>query len=119
LVVIVEVGCLSTHPHDYHNFNKANLFYYQKKEANNGDRVSPYCKLHVSASPPSIRTKSLGIGQQKMQGQIAEGVLESQNQLPQSEDQGKGTTFLKTCFNGINALSGIYLSLGTSMLWIP
>ncbi|GMY25993.1 amino acid transporter AVT1I-like [Fagus crenata] len=33
--------------------------------------------------------------------------MESQNQLPQSEQPGKGTTFLKTCFNGLNALSGV------------
>jgi hypothetical protein len=58
-----------------------------------------------------ICTKSLGIGQQKMEGLKAEG-MESQNQLPQSKHQGKGTTFLKTCFNGINALSGISLPLG-------
>ena len=38
--------------------------------------------------------------------------MESQNQLPQSEQPGKGTTFLKTCFNGLNALSGLSLSLG-------
>ncbi|XP_059447675.1 amino acid transporter AVT1I-like [Corylus avellana] len=41
-----------------------------------------------------------------MEGLKAEG-MESQNQLPQSEHQGRGTTFLKTCFNGINALSGV------------
>ncbi|KAE8023257.1 hypothetical protein FH972_008977 [Carpinus fangiana] len=41
-----------------------------------------------------------------MEGLKAEG-MESQNQLPQSKHQGKGTTFLKTCFNGINALSGV------------
>ena len=35
----------------------------------------------------------------------AEGV-ESQNQLPQLEQPDKGTTFLKTCFNGVNTLSG-------------
>ncbi|KAL4639445.1 hypothetical protein ACB092_03G219000 [Castanea dentata] len=36
----------------------------------------------------------------------AEGV-ESQNHLPQLEQPGKGTTFLKTCFNGVNTLSGV------------
>ncbi|XP_059448578.1 amino acid transporter AVT1I-like [Corylus avellana] len=41
-----------------------------------------------------------------MEGLKAEG-MESQNQPPQSEDQEKGTSFLKTCFNGINALSGV------------
>ncbi|XP_075659917.1 amino acid transporter AVT1I-like isoform X2 [Castanea sativa] len=43
----------------------------------------------------------------------AEGV-ESQNHLPhlpQLEQPGKGTTFLKTCFNGVNTLSGGWLSL--------
>ena len=40
----------------------------------------------------------------------AEGV-ESQNQLPQLEQPGQGTTFLKTCFNGVNTLSGLSLSL--------
>ncbi|KAG6708542.1 hypothetical protein I3842_06G086000 [Carya illinoinensis] len=34
-------------------------------------------------------------------------VMESQNQLSQSEQRAKGTTFLKTCFNGINALLGL------------
>ncbi|KAB1208350.1 Vacuolar amino acid transporter 1 [Morella rubra] len=37
--------------------------------------------------------------------------MESQDQLPQSEQQGKGTTFLKTCFNGINALAGLSIWL--------
>ncbi|KAJ9709313.1 hypothetical protein PVL29_001000 [Vitis rotundifolia] len=32
--------------------------------------------------------------------------MESQNQLPQ-EKLSRGTTFLRTCFNGINALSGV------------
>jgi vesicular inhibitory amino acid transporter len=50
-----------------------------------------------------------------MEGLKAEG-MESQNQLPQSEDQGKGTTFLKTCFNGLNALSGPSLPLGKYVL---
>ena len=43
----------------------------------------------------------------------AEGV-ESQNQLPQLEQPDKGTTFLKTCFNGVNTLSGLSLSLSVS-----
>ncbi|KAM4110168.1 hypothetical protein ACJW30_03G174400 [Castanea mollissima] len=36
----------------------------------------------------------------------AEGV-ESQNHLPRLEQPGKGTTILKTCFNGVNTLSGV------------
>ncbi|WJZ81112.1 hypothetical protein VitviT2T_000970 [Vitis vinifera] len=32
--------------------------------------------------------------------------MESQNQLPQQQ-LSRGTTFLRTCFNGINALSGV------------
>ncbi|KAK6280855.1 PREDICTED: vacuolar amino acid transporter 1 [Theobroma cacao] len=33
--------------------------------------------------------------------------LESQNELPQPQQQGRGTSFLRTCFNGLNALSGV------------
>ncbi|KAJ9187487.1 hypothetical protein P3X46_002938 [Hevea brasiliensis] len=33
--------------------------------------------------------------------------MESQNQLPQSQRPSKGTTFLMTCFNGINTLAGV------------
>ncbi|PON58312.1 Amino acid transporter [Parasponia andersonii] len=33
--------------------------------------------------------------------------MESQNQTPQTIEPAKGTTILKTCFNGINALSGV------------
>ncbi|XP_062111606.1 amino acid transporter AVT1J-like [Humulus lupulus] len=33
--------------------------------------------------------------------------MESQNQLPQILEPAKGTTILRTCFNGINALSGV------------
>ena len=49
-------------------------------------------------------------GQKKMEHLEEEGV-ESQNQLPQLEQPGKGTTFLKTCFNGVNTISGLSLSL--------
>lgn len=49
-------------------------------------------------------------GQNKMACLKAE-TMESQDQLPQSEQQGKGTTFLKTCFNGINALAGLSIWL--------
>ena len=44
----------------------------------------------------------------------AEGV-ESQNQLPPLEQPDKGTTFLKTCFNGVNTLSGNLLQWGLSL----
>ena len=44
--------------------------------------------------------------------------VESQTQLPQLEQPGKGTTFLKTCFNGVNTLSGFSLSLLESMFFI-
>lgn len=40
--------------------------------------------------------------------------MENQNQNQLSElpqEPAKGTTVLRTCFNGINALSGILLSL--------
>ncbi|EOY01925.1 Transmembrane amino acid transporter family protein, putative [Theobroma cacao] len=30
-----------------------------------------------------------------------------ENELPQSQQQGRGTSFLKTCFNGLNALTGV------------
>ncbi|OIT25882.1 PREDICTED: vacuolar amino acid transporter 1-like [Nicotiana attenuata] len=33
--------------------------------------------------------------------------IESQNQIPQSEDPSKGTSFFRTCLNGVNALSGV------------
>ncbi|KAG6758064.1 hypothetical protein POTOM_038398 [Populus tomentosa] len=33
--------------------------------------------------------------------------VERQNQLPQPEVPNRGTTFLGTCFNGLNALSGV------------
>ncbi|KAM6571015.1 hypothetical protein CsatA_015095 [Cannabis sativa] len=33
--------------------------------------------------------------------------MESQNHLPQILEPAKGTTILRTCFNGINALSGV------------
>ncbi|KAJ6322441.1 hypothetical protein OIU77_012312 [Salix suchowensis] len=33
--------------------------------------------------------------------------VESHSQLPQPEEPRRGTTFLKTCFNGLNALSGV------------
>uniref|UniRef100_A0A6N2LRS7 Amino acid transporter transmembrane domain-containing protein n=1 Tax=Salix viminalis TaxID=40686 RepID=A0A6N2LRS7_SALVM len=33
--------------------------------------------------------------------------VESLSQLPQPEEPRRGTTFLKTCFNGLNALSGV------------
>ncbi|XP_015576789.2 amino acid transporter AVT1I [Ricinus communis] len=33
--------------------------------------------------------------------------MESQNQLPQAQESGSGTTFLRTCFNGVNTLSGV------------
>ncbi|XWS69709.1 hypothetical protein CRYUN_Cryun04dG0202300 [Craigia yunnanensis] len=33
--------------------------------------------------------------------------LESLNELPQREQQGGGTTFPRTCFNGLNALAGV------------
>ncbi|OMO79045.1 Amino acid transporter, transmembrane [Corchorus capsularis] len=33
--------------------------------------------------------------------------LESQNEVPMPEEPGKGTSFLRTCFNGLNALSGV------------
>ncbi|XVF43120.1 hypothetical protein PTKIN_Ptkin02bG0015000 [Pterospermum kingtungense] len=33
--------------------------------------------------------------------------LESQNELPQPQQPIKGTGFLRTCFNGLNALSGV------------
>ncbi|EOY01921.1 Amino acid transporter, putative [Theobroma cacao] len=33
--------------------------------------------------------------------------LESQNEFPQPQQQGRGTSFLRTCFNGLNALSGV------------
>ncbi|KAF3674700.1 zinc finger family protein [Capsicum annuum] len=33
--------------------------------------------------------------------------IESQNQIPQILEPSKGTSFFRTCFNGINALSGI------------
>ncbi|KAK7838185.1 hypothetical protein CFP56_020145, partial [Quercus suber] len=46
-----------------------------------------------------------------------EGV-ESQNQLPQLEQPGKGTTFLKTCFNGVNTLSGLSFYLGEYAFYI-
>jgi vesicular inhibitory amino acid transporter len=32
---------------------------------------------------------------------------ESHNQLPLPEEPHIGTTFLRTCFNGLNALSGL------------
>jgi hypothetical protein len=41
----------------------------------------------------------------------AEGI-EIQNQFQNSKYQGNGTTFLKTCFNGLNALTGMSLPLG-------
>ena len=56
-------------------------------------------------------------GQKKMEHLKAEGV-ESQNQLPQLEQPGKGTTFLKTCVNGVNTLSGLSLSLGEYAFYI-
>ncbi|XP_049388475.1 amino acid transporter AVT1I-like [Solanum stenotomum] len=33
--------------------------------------------------------------------------IETQNQIPQIMEPSKGTSFFRTCFNGINALSGI------------
>ncbi|OMO82441.1 Amino acid transporter, transmembrane [Corchorus olitorius] len=33
--------------------------------------------------------------------------LESQNEVPMPEEPGNGTSFLRTCFNGLNALSGV------------
>ncbi|KAJ6432299.1 hypothetical protein OIU84_019523 [Salix udensis] len=33
--------------------------------------------------------------------------VEKENQLPEAEEPHRGTTFLRTCFNGLNALSGI------------
>ncbi|XP_022775898.1 amino acid transporter AVT1I-like [Durio zibethinus] len=33
--------------------------------------------------------------------------LESQNELPQPQQPSRGTSFLRTCFNGLNALSGV------------
>ncbi|KAK6242751.1 hypothetical protein SCA6_008140 [Theobroma cacao] len=30
-----------------------------------------------------------------------------ENELPQSQQQGRGTSFLKTCFNGLNALTAV------------
>ncbi|GKV22338.1 hypothetical protein SLEP1_g32218 [Rubroshorea leprosula] len=33
--------------------------------------------------------------------------IESQSEVPMAEAARKGTTFLKTCFNGLNALSGV------------
>ncbi|XP_031274394.1 amino acid transporter AVT1I-like isoform X2 [Pistacia vera] len=33
--------------------------------------------------------------------------MESQNQLSQPRQPGKGTTFVRTCFNGLNALAGV------------
>ncbi|XP_015576790.2 amino acid transporter AVT1I isoform X1 [Ricinus communis] len=34
--------------------------------------------------------------------------MESQNQLPRAqEESGSGTTFLRTCFNGVNTLTGV------------
>ncbi|XP_033516409.1 amino acid transporter AVT1I-like [Nicotiana tomentosiformis] len=33
--------------------------------------------------------------------------IESQNQIPQSEEPSKGTSFFRTCLNGVNALSGV------------
>ncbi|GLT27801.1 hypothetical protein SLA2020_027740 [Shorea laevis] len=33
--------------------------------------------------------------------------IESQSEVPEAEAARKGTTFLKTCFNGLNALSGV------------
>ncbi|GMP58296.1 hypothetical protein CsSME_00022012 [Camellia sinensis var. sinensis] len=33
--------------------------------------------------------------------------IESQNQPPQPQQVAKGTTFFRTCFNGLNALSGV------------
>ncbi|KAL5540669.1 hypothetical protein UlMin_042861 [Ulmus minor] len=33
--------------------------------------------------------------------------MESQNELSQPQEPAKGTTILRTCFNGINALSGV------------
>ncbi|KAJ6768316.1 hypothetical protein OIU74_022056 [Salix koriyanagi] len=33
--------------------------------------------------------------------------VDSHSQLPQPEEPRRGTTFLKTCFNGLNALSGV------------
>ncbi|GLT98438.1 hypothetical protein SLE2022_159430 [Rubroshorea leprosula] len=32
---------------------------------------------------------------------------ESQREVPEAETARKGTTFLRTCFNGLNALSGV------------
>lgn len=39
--------------------------------------------------------------------------MESQDQLPQTE---KGTTFLRTCFNGLNALSGFNYRIHNTIL---
>ncbi|XP_050237199.1 amino acid transporter AVT1I-like [Mercurialis annua] len=33
--------------------------------------------------------------------------MESQNHLPQQSQEARGTTFLRTCFNGVNVLSGV------------
>ncbi|GLT98439.1 hypothetical protein SLE2022_159440 [Rubroshorea leprosula] len=33
--------------------------------------------------------------------------IESQSEVPEAEAARKGTTFLRTCFNGLNALSGV------------
>ena len=35
--------------------------------------------------------------------------IETQNQIPQIMEPSKGTSFFRTCFNGINALSGKHL----------
>ncbi|OIT21820.1 PREDICTED: vacuolar amino acid transporter 1-like [Nicotiana attenuata] len=41
-----------------------------------------------------------------MESHIVERI-ESQNQIPQPVEPSKGTSFFRTCFNGVNALSGV------------
>lgn len=57
-------------------------------------------------------TRDIHRVQTKEKGTTMERQEEASQQLPQQP--GKGTTILRTCFNGINALSGLSLSLALS-----
>ncbi|KAH9773906.1 hypothetical protein WN944_020510 [Citrus x changshan-huyou] len=42
-----------------------------------------------------------------MKDNTNEEIMESQNQLQQPQQRSEGTTFLRTCFNGLNVVSGV------------
>ncbi|CAL5399043.1 unnamed protein product [Camellia sinensis] len=56
--------------------------------------------IHPSKINQTRLTYSATIG-------LCEKKIESQNQPPQPRQVAKGTTFFRTCFNGLNALSGV------------